>query len=149
MLKGINPILTGEILMLLDQMGHSDTVLISDAHFPAFRLSDVTIDVARPASEIAAAICALIELDDVDAVRLMDSEGTAKPVQIELIEATGITTDKKSEDEKYEDLVADPRVRLIPRFDYYDETEKVSFIIRSTETRKYANIIISKGVTPS
>ena len=33
MLDGIHPLLSGELLMHLDAMGHSDSVVIADAHF--------------------------------------------------------------------------------------------------------------------
>ena len=35
MLTGIDPILTGALLAQLDAMGHSDAVVVADAHFPA------------------------------------------------------------------------------------------------------------------
>ena len=39
MLTGIHPLLTGELLAHLDAMGHSDAVVLADAHFPADRLA--------------------------------------------------------------------------------------------------------------
>ena len=35
MLKSINPLLTGELLAILSDMGHGDEIVISDANFPA------------------------------------------------------------------------------------------------------------------
>ena len=135
MLKGINPILTGELLALLDQMGHSDTVVIADAHFPAYRLSDTVVEVAQGSPEVTKAVCSVLELDDVNAVQMMDSEGKALEVQAELVEAAG------NPDEA--------QVGLVERFAFYDMAEQANFIIRTTETRIYANEILSKGVTPS
>ncbi|MFT0762833.1 RbsD/FucU family protein [Scrofimicrobium sp. R131] len=135
MLKGINPILNGDLLALLDQMGHSDTVVIADAHFPAYRISDVVVDVAQGSPEVTAAVCSVLELDDVNAVQLMDSEGQALAVQDELVAAAGNPS-------------AD-RVGLVERYAFYEEAKKANFIIRTTETRIYANVILSKGVTPS
>ncbi len=135
MLKGINPILTGDLLALLDQMGHSDTVVIADAHFPAYRLSDIVVEVALGSPEVTEAVCSVLELDDVNAVQLMDSEGKALEVQEELIAAAGNP--------------GDDRVNLVERYAFYDVAEKANFIIRTTETRIYANVILSKGVTPS
>lgn len=135
MLKGINPILTGDLLALLDKMGHSDTVVIADAHFPAYRISDTVVEVAQGSPEVTAAVCSVLELDNVDAVQLMDSEGAAEEVQEELVKAAG-NPDR--------DLV-----KLVERYEFYDVAEKANFIIRTTETRIYANAILSKGVTPS
>lgn len=135
MLKGIDPILTGELLKLLDEMGHSDTVVIADAHFPAYRLADTVVDVALGSPEVTKAVCSVLELDDVDAVQMMDSEGLALEVQEELVAAAGNP---------------DPDVvKLVERYAFYDVAEKANFIIRTTETRIYANVILSKGVTPS
>ena len=44
MLDGIHPILTGELLLHLDAMGHSDAVVVADAHFPAHRLGTRVVD---------------------------------------------------------------------------------------------------------
>lgn len=135
MLKGINPILNGDLLALLDQMGHSDTVVITDAHFPAYRLADVVIDVAVDAPTMTEAVCSVLELDDVDSVQLMDSNGLALEVQEELVSAAG-------------NPPAD-QVKLVERFEFYEVAKKANFMIRTTETRIYANVILSKGVTPS
>ena len=35
MLKGINPLLSPELLKVLCEMGHSDTIVIADGNFPA------------------------------------------------------------------------------------------------------------------
>ena len=35
MLKGINPILSPDLLKILAEMGHGDEIILSDAHFPA------------------------------------------------------------------------------------------------------------------
>ena len=39
MLTNIHPYLTGDLLRHLDAMGHSDAVVLADAHFPAERLA--------------------------------------------------------------------------------------------------------------
>ena len=44
MLEGINPLLTGELLLHLDRMGHSDAVVIADAHFPAWAIGARVVD---------------------------------------------------------------------------------------------------------
>lgn len=38
MLLGVHPILTGKLLAHLDSMGHSDALVVVDAHFPGHRL---------------------------------------------------------------------------------------------------------------
>ncbi|MGB0185121.1 MAG: RbsD/FucU domain-containing protein, partial [Opitutales bacterium] len=34
MLKGISPLLSPELLATLARMGHGDTIILADAHFP-------------------------------------------------------------------------------------------------------------------
>lgn len=134
MLKGINPLLTGDLLRLLDHMGHSDTVVIADAHFPAYRISDTVIEMAVGSPEATAAVCSVLELDNVNAATLMESGESWNEVQQELVAALG-------------DISPD-RVRDVERYAFYEEAKKANFVIRTTETRVYANVILSKGVTP-
>ena len=37
MLKGISPLLFPELLKVLAEMGHGDEIVLSDAHFPAYK----------------------------------------------------------------------------------------------------------------
>lgn len=135
MLKGIHPKLNGDLLALLDKMGHSDVVVIADAHFPAYRVSDTVIEMAASAPEAVQAVCSVLELDNVDAATLMDSGGTWNEVQTEIVAALG--------------KVPEDQAQAVERYAFYDLAAKANFVIRTTETRIYANVILSKGVTPS
>ena len=44
MLEGIDPLLTGELLLHLDRMGHSDAIVVADAHFPAWVVGTRVVD---------------------------------------------------------------------------------------------------------
>ena len=133
MLQGINPLLTGELLMHLDEMGHSDTVIIVDAHFPASRLAERLITLPGTTSpEVLEAVRSVVPLDDSPAVDLMTSaDGTVLDVQKELLTAAGVT---------------EADVRFVDRFDFYDEAEDAYVIIRTGETRKYGCVIVRKGL---
>ena len=39
MLRGIPPVLTPDLLAAMGRMGHGDTMVVCDAHFPAARLA--------------------------------------------------------------------------------------------------------------
>jgi len=43
-LKGIDPLLTGDLLKVLDDKGHSGRIVIADANFPAHRTHSVVTD---------------------------------------------------------------------------------------------------------
>jgi L-fucose mutarotase len=130
-LSGIDPILTGELLAHLDEMGHSDALVVADANFPSYRLAERLVDLPGLTSpDVLRAIGTVVPLDDAPAVDLMRSaDGSVLPVQRELIEAAG--TDD---------------VRYLDRHDFYDAAETAYLIVRTGETRTYANAILRKGV---
>lgn len=134
MLLGIDPLLTGEILLHLDRMGHSDLVVISDAHFPAFRLGPPVVDAAGTSPSLTTAVRSVLELDGDDALTLMQPPDELLPVQQELMDAAD---------------VPEHAVQQLERFAFYELAATASLIIRTTETRIYANAILSKGVTPA
>lgn len=136
MLKGIDPLLTGDLLRALDQLGHSDTVVITDAHFPAYRIgADATVlDIHGSTSSVTRAILSVIDLDNESPVTLMDSNAPWNDAQREIVTATGVEDD---------DVV------LIDRYAFYQAAAVAPLLVRTTETRIYANTILSKGVTSS
>ena len=131
MLSGIHPLLTGALLAHLDAMGHSDAVVLADAHFPAQRLSARSLEfptVTTP--DLLAAVRTVVPLDDEPAVDLMASaDGGRLPVQDALITAAG--TDA---------------VRFLDRHAFYDAAGGAYLIVRTGETRVYGNVILRKGV---
>lgn len=133
MLEGINPLLTGELLLHLDRMGHSDAVVIADAHFPAWALGERVIDLPGTATpEVLAAIRSVIPLDDAPALDLMESaDGEILAVQRELMDAAG---------------TAEQTTRFVERFAYYDVARPAYLMVRTGETRKYGNALLRKGV---
>ena len=51
MLLNLDPVLTGQLPMAMDEMGHGDAVVIADAHFTASKLaSKHLIDLPGPSS---------------------------------------------------------------------------------------------------
>lgn len=133
MLTGIDPVLSGELLLHLDAMGHSDAVVIADAHFPAARLGErVVVLPTLSTPEVLRAVRTVIPLDDEPVLDLMTSaDGTVLDVQRELIAAAGTT---------------EGAVRFVDRFAYYDEAATAFLVIRTGETRKYGNVTLRKGL---
>jgi L-fucose mutarotase len=132
-LKGIHPLLTGELLAHLDEMGHSDAVVLADAHFPARRLAVRALDVPGVGTpDLLAAVCTVVPLDDAPALDLMaTADGAVLPVQQELVAAAGADADA---------------VRHIDRHAFYDLAATAYLIVRTGETRVYGNALLRKGV---
>jgi L-fucose mutarotase len=93
-LTSIHPILTGELLAHLDAMGHSDAVVLADAHFPADRLAGrLLVFPGLSTPDVLAAVRTVVPLDDAPAIDLMTSaDGTRLPVQDALIAAAKATS---------------------------------------------------------
>jgi L-fucose mutarotase len=132
-LSGIHPILTGELLAHLDAMGHSDAVVLADAHFPAARLASRLLTFpGLTTPDVLAGVRTVIPLDDAPGVDLMTSaDGTRLPVQTELITAAQAT---------------ERDVRFVDRHAFYDVAADAYLIVRTGETRTYGNVILRKGV---
>lgn len=133
MLEGIDPLLTGELLLHLDRMGHSDSVVIADAHFPAWGLGERVVDLPGTTTpEVVAAIRSVLPLDDAPGIDLMTSaDGAVLDVQHELMAAAGTTVDS---------------TRFVERFAYYELAATAYVLVRTGETRKYGNALLRKGV---
>jgi L-fucose mutarotase len=133
MLTGIHPLLSGELLAHLDAMGHSDAVVLADAHFPASRLASRLLTfpgVTTP--ELLAAVRSVIPLDDSPSLDLMTSaDGSPLPVQDELVASA---------------VAGDADVQFLSRQDFYDVAAAAYLIVRTGETRTYGNVILRKGV---
>jgi L-fucose mutarotase len=132
-LTSIHPILTGALLAHLDAMGHSDAVVLADAHFPADRLARRLLTFPGLSTpEVLVAVRSVIPLDDPPAVDLMTSaDGSRLPVQDELVAAARATGGD---------------VQFLDRHDFYDVAAAAYLIVRTGETRTYGNVVVRKGV---
>lgn len=141
MLKGIPAIIPPELLKLLDEMGHGDELTIGDGNFPGHSCCKTVIRMdGHSVPEILEAVLKLIPLDPYveHPVSLMEV------VPGDTVE-TPIWDTYRDIVKKYDDR-EDP-FEHIERFAFYDRVkEKSSFVIMSSETALYANIILKKGV---
>lgn len=138
MLTNIHPYLTGDLLRHLDAMGHSDAVVLADAHFPAERLAARVVYLpGLTTPSLLAAVRTVVPLDDAPALDLMatpDSDAGWLPVQEELIAAAG---------------AAPEAVRSLSRTAFYEAAAEAYLVVRTGETRVYGNAILRKGVVAS
>ena len=141
MLKGIPSILTPELLKILMEMGHGDTLCIGDGNFPAASIAKncklVRLD-GHGVPEILDAILQLMPLDPYveKPVNLMEVV-PGDPVE------TPIWDEYKRIVEKHE---PGTKVGNIERFQFYEEAKKAYAIIATGEAALYANIILQTGV---
>ena len=143
MLKGISPRLDSAMLTMLNDMGHGDRLVITDTHFPAFSTHhNVANASGSSVNELLEAILPLFELDAyVDHSVLMMSPVQGDKYDPQLIDS-------------YTNLLKphfpkEQTIQFVDRFKFYEISRQSYGIIISSDTRKYANIILTKGVTPS
>jgi L-fucose mutarotase len=77
MLIGLDPLLSGEALAVLRDMGHGDSIVLADANFPAHYLGPPSIRIDSDLTRAGRAILSVMPLDGfVDApVRRMEVDG--------------------------------------------------------------------------
>ena len=140
MLKGLDPILTPDLLSALRAMGHGDEIAIVDANYPAASAGPPVIRLGGvPADIVANAVLSVMPLDDFvpEAAWCMAVVGDAEadpPIFEEFRaalarhESTEVTLHK------------------LERFAFYARAAKCFAIVSTGERRLYGNIILKKGV---
>ena len=139
MLKVIPSILSPELLKVLDEMGHSDEIVIADGNFPGASHAQRLIRLdGHNVPEILDAILQLFPLDRyVPApVALMEVVKGDSVVPV-------IWDDYKRIIAAHEDNI---QIENIERFAFYERAKKAYAVITTSEKALYANIILKKGV---
>ena len=141
MLKGINPVVSPELLKILAEMGHGDEIILADAHFPGntFCKKVVRADGLR-IPDLLEGIIPLFELDSYDAPLTMMSAVEGDSLDTAVEESYMATIRKAAPNA--------PPVKRIDRSAFYDRTEKATACVMTGELAKYGNLILKKGVTP-
>ena len=140
MLRGINPILTPDLLWNLASMGHGDDIVIADANFPGQSMGErlVRLD-GVSATDVLKAVLSIMPLDDFvsDSARTMEVVGNSKDIPAIVFEF-----------QKIIDNIAHSKTKIVPveRFTFYELAKKAFVVIQTGEFRLYGNIILKKGV---
>ena len=131
MLLTINPLLTGELLKFLDEMGHSDYLVVVDANFPAHRIGPPVVEIPGvDAVTVTAAVREVFPLDGDNPPALMESGLNPRPaVQEELLTAAGTST-----------------CTMVDRWAYYELASRAAVIVATGELRVWANVALYKGL---
>ena len=137
MLKGINKLLTGDLLKILCDMGHGDELVIADANFPA-------------------ETCAqrLVRLPDTDGVKAAEAVLSVLPLDTYskypalIMDLTDGDKEKGMPEPtiwpEYEKLCGG--LAKLERYAFYERAKKAYAVIQTGEERQYGNLILVKGV---
>ena len=143
MLKGIPKIISPELLKVLCEMGHGDTIVLADGNFPSESVGKEDIVVRCDGHGVPELLDAILTLFPLDTY-------VEKPVTLMAV-AEGDTAKTPIWD-TYKEIIArhDERgadtVGTVERFAFYDEAKRAYAIVATGEGAIYANIMLKKGV---
>lgn len=139
MLKGIPAILSPELLKVLMEMGHGDTLVIADGNFPGASMAQrlVRLD-GHGAAPLLDAVLTLFPLDTyvetpVNLMQVVPGDKVLTPIWTEY----GRTIEKHA---------PGTQIGQVERFQFYDLARKAYCVVQTGETALYANILLQKGV---
>jgi L-fucose mutarotase len=140
MLKGIDPLLSPELLMVLRAMGHGDEIAVVDGNFPASTMARRLIRLdGLSATAVTDAILSVMPLDD------FVPEAAWR---MEVVGAPGAEQPIFDEFRQIIATQAGPAFSLaaLERFAFYERAKQAYAIVATGEARLYGNIILKKGV---
>lgn len=140
MLKGVDPLLSGDLLKVLDDMGHGDQLALVDRNFPAvssgrpvIRLGEVSV------LRAAKAILSVLPLDSfqphpLERMEVEDDPRKTTPVQDDLLVLASGLEGRPLE------------YGVIPRLDFYGRVRGVVAVVHTLDSVPYGCFILHKGV---
>jgi L-fucose mutarotase len=139
MLKGIDPILSPELLQAMASMGHGDTIVIADGNFPAatmakrlYRLPGI------PAPRVLEAVMSLLPLDTFveKPVAVMQVVGDPAAVPPPVKEFQAVMARMVDRAVTFE---------VVERYAFYERAKAAFAVVATGESRPYGNVIVTKG----
>ncbi len=143
MLKGIDPLLTPELLMHLCAMGHGEWVAVVDANFTADFLSNGKPVVRLPGhslERVSQAVLSVLPLatDVAQPAAYMHACNTPPDHRTPAQQALAHLLSQEG--------FADDQVEAVERYAFYDKIKGASLIVQSGESTAYGNALFCKGV---
>ena len=136
MLKGIDKLLTGDILKILCDMGHSDELVIADANYPGESCGRRIIRL--PGIDGVGALKAILSVFPLDTY-------SEPAIVMDLTDSDKAKGMKEPESwPEYEKMCG--RLGRMERFAFYERSRDAYAVIQTGEERQYGNIILVKGV---
>lgn len=140
MLKGIDPILNGDLLKILDDMGHGDELLLVDRNYPAHAAGKPLVTLGEvSAVRAATAILSVFPLDvyldePLARMEIEDDASLVSPTQQAVIDLATAGHDGPL------------GVAVVPRLEFYQRAKNVYAIVHMLEDQPYSCFILTKGV---
>ena len=143
MLKGIDPVLTPELLKVLMEMGHDDAIVLADANFTAVRYAGGKPIIRLPGIGMARAVQAVTSLlplvaDEKHPVGFMQvsqqPDSYRSALQREVL--AGLEPQ----------FLPGQSAEAIERYAFYTRTQSAFAIVLTGELQPFGNFLLRKGV---
>ena len=140
MLKGIDPLLSGELLKILDEMGHGDQLLLVDRNYPAAASGKPVVRLGEVGVVRAArAILSVFPLDSfverpLERMEVNDDPSIVTPNQEAVLALAR------------EGHGPDLEFGIIPRLEFYARAKQAFAVVHTLETQPYGCFLMQKGV---
>lgn len=143
MLRGLDPILSPDLLYILRAMGHGDDIVVADANFPGTSCTK-----------------RLVRLDGIDATRAVEAILSVMPLD-SYVDAAAFSMQNAADPEVFPAVVqefqsvinstadAPSEIQQIERFAFYEQAKTAFAVVQTGETRHFGNLILKKGVLAS
>ena len=144
MLKGIDPILTPDLLWLMASMGHGDDLAVVDANHPAERIARASVTgrlIRLPGLHLPQVIGAILKVLPLDAsepdpIRVMIDAG--KPDMTPEVHGAVLREINRGLDQPI-------AFGAIERFAFYDSAKRSFGVVQVGDTRSFGCFLIRKG----
>jgi L-fucose mutarotase len=143
LLKGIDPLLTPELLKTLAEMGHDDALVLVDANFTAIRLAGSKPIIRLAGASMARAMKAVVSVlplvaDESHPVAYMQVSGTEQNYRSALQREVLALVEPQ--------FFAGQTAEAVERFAFYERVRNAFAIVVTAELQPYANFLLRKGV---
>lgn len=140
MLKGIDPLLSGDLLKILDDMGHGDQLLLVDRNYPAAASGKPVIRLGEVG--IRRAVKAILSVYPLDS--FMEHPLERMEVEDDPLKTTSLQDDVLSLAIETEERELE--FGVIPRLDFYQRAKGAYAVVHTLEDQPYGCFILHKGV---
>jgi L-fucose mutarotase len=138
-LKGIDPLLSGALLKLLDELGHGDQLVIADRNFPSFTQGSPVVHLA--VDDVVRVVKAVLTVFPLDTFveQPLERISPADDLSPNATQSAVLETARRHDGRPLEFAV-------IPRLDFYARAGRAHAVIHTLEAAPYCDFILTKGV---
>ena len=140
MLKGIDPLLHGDLLKILDDMGHGDQLFVVDRNYPAFQAGRPVVRRGEAGAEaLLTAVLSVLPLDafverPLERMEVKGDPALTTPLQDRVLELARAGHPRPLE------------YGAVSRSEFYRRAREAFAIVQTLEAEPYSCFVLHKGV---